>query len=62
MKTKTRTHGDKVYNNFHDLNVPEDDIEWESFLAISIIFLPVFKNKYYLVVHLGDSVFNIVDK
>ena len=31
IKTNTRTYGDKVYTNFHGLNVPEDDIEYESF-------------------------------
>ena len=36
MKTKIRTYGDKVYTNFRGLNVPEDDIESESFTVISI--------------------------
>ena len=27
MKTKTRTYGEKVYTNFHGLNVPKDNIE-----------------------------------
>ena len=27
IKSKIRTYGDKVYKNFHGLNVPEDDIE-----------------------------------
>ena len=27
IKTKIRRCGDKVYTNFHSLNVPEDDIE-----------------------------------
>ena len=27
MKTKIRTYGEKVYTNFHGLNVPEDNIE-----------------------------------
>ena len=36
IKTKVRTYGDKVYTNFHDLNVPEDDIELSSFTVISI--------------------------
>ena len=26
IKTKVRTYGDKVYTNFHGLNIPEDDI------------------------------------
>ena len=35
-KNKIRTYGDKSYTNFRSLNVPEDDIEQESFTAISI--------------------------
>ena len=27
IKTKIKTNGDKVYTNFHGLNVPKDDIE-----------------------------------
>ena len=27
IKTKIRTYSDKVYTNFYDLNVSEDDIE-----------------------------------
>ena len=36
IKTKVRAYGDKVYTNFRDLNVPEDDIERSSFTVISI--------------------------
>ena len=36
MKNKIRTYGDTVYTNFRGLNVPEDDIECESFTVISI--------------------------
>ena len=36
IKTKIRTYGDKVYPNFCDLNVPEDDVECEFFTIISI--------------------------
>ena len=36
IKNKIRIFGDKVYINFRDLNVPENDIEYESFTAISI--------------------------
>ena len=36
IKSKIRTYGDKIYTNFCDLNVPEDDIECESFTVISI--------------------------
>ena len=48
MKAKKWTFGDKVYTNFHDLNMPGDDIECEYFTAISIDFLLVYENKYYL--------------
>ena len=36
INTKIRTYGNKVYRNFHGLNVPEDDIECESFTVTSI--------------------------
>ena len=31
IKTKIITHGDKVDTNFCGLNVPENDVEYESF-------------------------------
>ena len=52
IKTKIRANGDKVYTNFGDLNVPEDDIEHESFPVTSIDSLLSYKNKYYLQVYL----------
>ena len=33
---KNRTYNDKFYINFRNLNVPEDDIECESYTVISI--------------------------
>ena len=48
VKTKIRIYGDKVNTNFRGLNVPEDDIECESFTFISIDFLLFHENKYYL--------------
>ena len=48
IKTKTRTCGDKVYTNSRGLDVPEDGIERESFMVISIDYLLVYRNKYYL--------------
>ena len=36
IKTKIRRYRDKVYNNFLGFNVPEDDMECESFTVISI--------------------------
>ena len=44
VKTKIRIYGDKVYANFHGLNVPEDDTECESFTVISIDSLLVCEN------------------
>ena len=52
IKTKIRTYGDKVYTNFRGLNVPEDDIECESFTVISIDSLLVSESKYYLKAYL----------
>ena len=62
IKTKIKTYGDKVYTNFCGLNVPEDDMECESFTVISIDSLLVYKNKYYLQVFLDDCAYKIVNK
>ena len=45
IKTKIRTYGDKVYNNFCGLKVPKTDTECESFIVISIDYLLVY-DKY----------------
>ena len=47
IKTKIRTYGDKVYTYFYGLNVPEDDIECESFTVISVDFVFVYEKKYF---------------
>ena len=62
LKTKIRTFGDKVCTNFRGLNVPEDDIECESFTVISIESLLVYGNKYYLQVYLDNCAYKIVSK
>ena len=62
MKTKIRTYGDKVYNNFRGLNMPEGDIECESFTVISINSLLVYENKYYFQVYLDYCAYKIVNK
>ena len=54
IKTKTRTYDNNIYTNFRGLNVPEDDKQFESFTAISIDSLLVYKSKYYLQVYLGN--------
>ena len=62
INSKLSTYDDNVYTNFHGLNVPEDDIECESSTVISIDFLLVYKNKYYLQVYLGNCAYKIVNK
>ena len=42
--------------------MPKDDIECESFTVISIDFLLVYENKYYLQVYLENCTYKIVDK
>ena len=62
IKTKIRTYDDKIYANFRSLNVPEDDIECESFTVISIDSLLVYKNHYYHRVYLDNCAYNFVNK
>ena len=62
IKTKLKRFNDKVYTNFLGLNVPEDDIEFESFTVISIDSFLVEGKKYYLQVYLDNFVYKIVDK
>ena len=62
IKTKTRTYGDKVYTNFRGLNVPDDNIECESFTVISINSLLAFDEKYYLQVDLDNCAYKIINK
>ena len=57
IKTKTRTYGDKVYTNFHGLNVPEDDTECKSFTVSSVDSLLVYDEKYYLQVYLDNCAY-----
>ena len=47
IKTKTWPYGDKAYNTFPGLNVPEDDVEYKYFAGISIDSLLLYK-KYYI--------------
>ena len=48
IKTNIRTYSHKVYTKFRVLNVPGDEIECETFTLISIHFLLIYENKYYL--------------
>ena len=62
IKTKIRTYRNTGYTDFCGLNVPEDDIECESFTVISIDLFLVYENKYYLQVYLDNSNYKIVNK
>ena len=62
IKTKIRTHGDKVYSNFCGLNVPEECVECESFTIISIDSILVYENKYYLQAYLDNCAYKIAGK
>ena len=42
--------------------MPEDDIECESFIVISIDYLFVYENRYYLQVYLDNGAYKIVNK
>ena len=62
IKTKIRTYGDNVPTNFPSLNVPEDNIEFESFRVISIESLLVYQSKCYLQVYLNNYAYKIIVK
>ena len=62
MKTKIRTCGDEFYTNFRGLNVPEDDVECESFTVISTDLSLAYENKYYLQVYLDNCAYKIANK
>ena len=59
---KIKTYRDKVYIYFCGLNMPEDDIECESFTVISIDPLLVYEKKYYLQVYLCNCADKIAKK
>ena len=61
-KNKIRTYGHKIYTNFCDSNVPEDDIEYKCFTVISIASLLVYDKKYYLQVYLDNYAYKILKK
>ena len=43
IKLKIKTYADKNYTNFYRVNMPEDDVECESFTIISIDSLLVYE-------------------
>ena len=62
IKTEIITYANQVYTNFSGLNVPENDIECESFTVISIDSLLVYENEYYLQVYLDNCAYKSVHK
>ena len=62
IKTKRITCNDKIYTNFCASNVPENDIERESFTDIYIYSLLAYESKYYLQVYLDNCAYKIVNK
>ena len=60
IKNKLKAYVDKVYTNFHGLNVSEG-VECKSFTIISIDSLCVYKNKYYLQVYLDNYAYKTVE-
>ena len=62
IKTKLITYGDKVYTKFCGVIVPEDGVECESLIIISIGFLLVHDTKFYLQVYLDNCAYKTVDK
>ena len=57
-----RTCDDKVYTNFRDSYVPEDNKEMRTFQVISIVFLYVYEIEYYLQVYLDNWAYKITNK
>ena len=62
IETKIRTYSNEAYTNCRGLTVPENDIQCESFTVISIDFLLVYENKYYLQVYLDNFTYKIANK
>ena len=62
IKTKLRTYCVKVYTSFRGLNVPESDMECESFTVIYIDSLLVYENKYNLQICLDNCRYETVNK
>ena len=62
INTKMKANLKKVCINFRGFNVPEDDIERESFTVISIDSLLVYENKYYLQAYLDNCAYKITNK
>ena len=55
LKTIIRAYGDKVYTNFQGLNVPEDEIECESYIHFYRFF-------YSFIDYLNSCAYKIADK
>ena len=62
LKIRVRTYYGKVYTNFCSLNVSDYGAECESFAVISIDFLLIYHNKFYLQVYLNNCAYKIIGK
>ena len=61
IKARIRVYVDKVYTNFHGLNVLEDGVECESFKIISIDSLFVYENRYDPHMYLDNFIYKILN-
>ena len=63
ISTNIKEYDDRyIKSKKSGLNVPEDDIECDSFAVISIDSLLVYESKYYLQIYLGNCAYKIVNK
>ena len=61
-KPKIRASGDNVYTNFWGVNVSVDGVKCECRTIISVNFLLVYDNKFYLQLYLDNCAYKVVDK
>ena len=62
IQNKIKTYVDKIYTNFHGLDVSKDDIECKCFTLIYINYLTDYENKNYLQVYLDEYSYRILDR
>ena len=62
IKIKIRTHGNKVYTDFHGLGMTVDWAEYDFILMISIDSLFFYEKKHYLQIYLDGHPYKIVAK
>ena len=60
IKNKIKFDNDKIHTNFRGLNEAKDGVECEFFTIISIDYLLVYENRYYLQLYLDALFINAV--